>query len=590
MYAVLYTSAATLEQLLKQGADPNKRNDGNATALMWAASDLEKTSLLVRHGADVNARSDELRTALMIAAGRSHGAPIVKLLLDHGANPNPNANPGAESSPLLEAATAADPDSMELLMAHGADIKSVAEPAITVAVTMLCSRCVELLMAKEIDKATYTATLADIAVLGDTKAVRLMLDHGADVNAFDPTGRTPLMYASGSDLIPLDTVKLLIERGADVNASNRHQRAGDTGLTVLDIAKFRGNTPIVDLLVKSGAKGTEIPQPALKPRHENTIAGAIAGSIPVIQAADAGFTPKSGCISCHNNSMAAFAIGAARNRGFAVNEQIAAQQVKANIAFLEKMRDRLHQGFLVTTQDFFGPGMLGYVLVGLAAEKYKADLNTDTVAMYIRMHQRPDGHWAEAMADTRPPLGYQFIGQTALAMHALQIYAPKTDKPAYDKSIQMAAAWLAEARSNSNDDRAWRVLGLAWAGNRKDAMQNAMRELLNGQRADGGWSDLPSMESTAYATGKALVALQAAGLDVTGEAYQHGIRYVLKTQNEDGSWYVKSRALAFQPYFEAGFPHGYDQWISAAGTSWATMALALASPARQPVSALPPLL
>jgi hypothetical protein len=38
---------------------------------------------------------------------------------------------------------------------------------------------------------------------------------------------------------------------------------------------------------------------------------------------------------------------------------------------------------------------------------------------------------------------------------------------------------------------------------------------------------------------------------------------------------VKSRSFPFQPYFESGFPYGPDQWISAAGTSWATMALTL---------------
>jgi len=54
----------------------------------------------------------------------------------------------------------------------------------------------------------------------------------------------------------------------------------------------------------------------------------------------------------------------------------------------------------------------------------------------------------------------------------------------------------------------------------------------------------------------------------------------LSTQLEDGSWFVKSRAMAFQPYFDAGFPHGFDQWISTAGTNWTTMALSLASPAR----------
>src|SRR5258706_14342875 len=49
MYAVLYSNVATLDKLLKLEADPNKRNDVNATALMWAARDLEKTRLLVNH-------------------------------------------------------------------------------------------------------------------------------------------------------------------------------------------------------------------------------------------------------------------------------------------------------------------------------------------------------------------------------------------------------------------------------------------------------------------------------------------------------------------------------------------------------------
>ena len=87
------------------------------------------------------------------------------------------------------------------------------------------------------------------------------------------------------------------------------------------------------------------------------------------------------------------------------------------------------------------------------------------------------------------------------------------------------------------------------------------------------------MESTAYATGKALVALQTAGLPVSDPAYQRGVQFLLNTQQENGSWYVKSRAMGFQPYFDNGFPYAYDQWISAAGTSWATLALTLASPA-----------
>ena len=104
MYAVLYANAATLSELIKMGADVNAHNDANATALMWAAKDLDKTRLLVEHGAEVNVRSDDLRTPLMIAARKPGGVAIVKFLLDHGANPNPNPRPDTASSPLLEAA------------------------------------------------------------------------------------------------------------------------------------------------------------------------------------------------------------------------------------------------------------------------------------------------------------------------------------------------------------------------------------------------------------------------------------------------------------------------------------------------------
>ncbi|MCA9213895.1 MAG: hypothetical protein KDB27_12575 [Planctomycetales bacterium] len=49
----------------------------------------------------------------------------------------------------------------------------------------------------------------------------------------------------------------------------------------------------------------------------------------------------------------------------------------------------------------------------------------------------------------------------------------------------------------------------------------------------------------------------------------------MSTAEDDGSWpwRVISRSVKFQPYFESGFPHGHDQWISAAATGWAATAL-----------------
>ena len=84
------------------------------------------------------------------------------------------------------------------------------------------------------------------------------------------------------------------------------------------------------------------------------------------------------------------------------------------------------------------------------------------------------------------------------------------------------------------------------------------------------------MEPDAYATGQALYALHASGREPTTVPYEKGVRYLLRTQLEDGTWFVRSRAFGFQPYFESGFPHGKDQFISAAATSWAAMALAYA--------------
>ncbi len=85
--------------------------------------------------------------------------------------------------------------------------------------------------------------------------------------------------------------------------------------------------------------------------------------------------------------------------------------------------------------------------------------------------------------------------------------------------------------------------------------------------------------SDACSTGSALVALHlAGGVAPIHSTYRRGVQFLIRHQHDDGSWLVKSRSHPFQTYFESGFPHGADQFISAAASGWAVAALTCPSP------------
>jgi hypothetical protein len=369
----------------------------------------------------------------------------------------------------------------------------------------------------------------------------------------------------------VETVRTLIERGADLNAKN------PDGKTALDLARLRGSTPIVDLLVKAGAK----PGPATSyevppPKPATTIRAAVERSIPLLQKTDSIFLQKTSCVSCHHNTLTASTLATARKNGFAVDDQIASAQLKRIGTFMETWRERMLQGIAIPGQS----GTVSAILVGLADENYPPDEATDAAARVVMLRQLSDGRWQPS--GHRPPTESSDVHITAISIRALQVYGPKakTRRAKYDESVKRAADWLVKIRPQRPDERAYRLLGLAWAGftSESEVVRHAVRDLVAEQRTDGGWASLHSLGSDAYSTGLALAALkQAGGVESTNASFKQGIAFLLKTQLADGSWYVKSRAVPIQPYFESGFPHGHDQWISAAATNWATTALALAA-------------
>jgi len=565
MYAALYGDLASVRQLIDHGADVNASNDAGATALMWAIDDLDKVRLLLDHGADPNAMSVDSRTPLAIALGNKGSAAVVKLLLDHGANLEAK-NPRGRS---LFAGAGGDEAVLHILMEHGVKLEQLA-PALGSAIASECLVNVNLLLPAA-SKPALNFFFIDAAADRNDRVFRILLEHDADVKAAEPgLAFTALMYAANAEIGSGERVKDLIKRGADVNAKTAD------GSTALDFALRSGNAAAAEALRKAGAKEGDAPQaPVVKPKPAASIEAAIERSIPLLQRSDVAFIKKSGCVSCHNNNLTAMTVAAARKQGVRVDENIARAQLKAIAAYVESTRERYLQGVPIAGRA----DTTSYILLGMAAEGWPSDPATDAMARFLKAEQAADGKWRSFGA--RPPIESSDIQNTATVMRVLQTYTPKTQQADYQRAIQLGAEWIAKAQPLTTEDRAFQVLGLAWAAKLETARQ-AGRILLREQRSDGGWGQSSSLPSDAYATGQALVALNEAGvLALSDAAYKRGAQFLLDTQLEDGSWYVRSRTVPFQPYFDAGFPHGPDQFISAAATNWATMALLRVKPAAQ---------
>lgn len=574
MHAALYGDVALMRLLIDQGADVNAADKTGATALMWAAGDLGKVRLLVEHGATVDVRSEIGRTPLLIAASYLGNAEVVRLLLKSGAKITDRDKFG--ETVLTSASKRGDAELVETLIKAGADVlggggfQGRSPLAWATDEGNLETTACLLKYGAGKDPKSLNGALFNSCVRGPVGAVHLLLDQGANPNI--PSGfaaYTPLMGAAYSESSDVEVIKLLLKSGADVNAK------AATGDTALQLAAKRGRTEIVALLEKAGATPVEAPSAA--PAKTNTptdVRAAAEKSIALLQKCGPEFFRKSGCVACHQQSVTSLALAEARTRGLHVDETIAREQTQVTALTMRSFRDRFLQR--VDHPANSAPAT-GYVLMGLAAENYPADEYTDANVIETANRQMSDGSWTAF--GHRPPLEYSRISATALAVRAMQLYGPPGLKETLNRRIDRARDWLVAAQAGTNSDQAFRLLGLAWTGADKRLLQAQASELVAGQRADGGWAQLDKQESDAYATGLTLYALHhGSGLATSDPAYERGVKYLLSTQLPDGSWYVKSRSFPFQPYFESGFPHGPDQWISASATGFAAAALIDSAP------------
>jgi hypothetical protein len=385
-------------------------------------------------------------------------------------------------------------------------------------------------------------------MMQNRKLFQTFVDGNADLQVRDQSGATTLMWAVYQENASLEIIQRVLKAGVDPNARDAQ------GNTALVWAMRRGNAPAMRALEQAGAS------------REPQIREAVQKSLALLQKSSPQFR-VSGCISCHHQVLPFMAMAIARERGIAVDEPQAARDVEAVAAMWRNIREYM------TMEDHRIPNppiVVSYSLVGLAAAKYPADETTEAMARFLAQYQGKDGSWRSEIR--RPPMEASDLTATALSLRSLQLYGKD------EKRVSRAAEWLASQEPRSTEKQVMQLLGLSWAKATGAIVERRARELLTKQQPGGGWSQLDTPEADAYATGQALVALYSAGvLQPTDDAYRRAVDYLLRTQLADGSWLVVSRSFPLQPYKESGFPHGKDQWISAAGTSWAAMALSLAA-------------
>jgi hypothetical protein len=360
-------------------------------------------------------------------------------------------------------------------------------------------------------------------------------------------------------------VQYLLEQGSAINAVD------DSGRTALDWALTRGETPVAEYLRKAGGRSTAAlevtPRAAAVPRGARA---AIERALMRLQPASRAFTTWTTCSSCHNESLPGIAATLARERGLAVDEDAVAH---ARAVQERVWRGRREVAILADATAAGIPPSALYGLLELAESRQPATAVTDAVVIGLASRQYPDGGWYNAN-EIRPPLDGSVFTGTAMAVRALQAFAPPGRRAEMMGRVVRAREFLIRTAPRDTQDHAFRLLGLVWAGASSREIARARAALVALQRPDGGWAQMPTLGSDAYATGQTLYALRAAGLAGTDPTYRRGAAYLLRTQLDDGTWFVRTRAFGVQPYFETGFPHGRSQFISAAATAWAAIALA----------------
>jgi hypothetical protein len=349
--------------------------------------------------------------------------------------------------------------------------------------------------------------------------------------------------------------------------------AGERGAERLGRIDCEG--PLAQREVREAKPKAELAAPADGDQQE-AIESAIRKSIPLLEKGAAGHRDQRTCFTCHGQTLPVLALVAANQRGFTIDKDNLQSQVKRAADHMKRGR----KNYLIGRGQGGGHTTAGYALWTMEVGGAKPDEVTTAVGAYLVWDKKAD-HWRSS--SNRPPSEGSHFTATYLAVRALDVFGAKEQADLIASRKKKSLDWLLRTKAKDTEDRVFRLLALHRLDADSDTIRAAAKQLIESQRDDGGWAQIADLKSDAYATGSALFSLhEAEQIEVGDPVYRRGLRFLLQDQRDDGSWFVKSRSKPFQKHFESGFPHGKDQFISITGSGWATLALSLAAPEREP--------
>lgn len=584
-----------VRELLAQGENVHATNALGATPLHGAVNCPEAVHALLAAGAEVDAEMPNGATPLLVAIGRAGSGTAVDALLAHGADPTRVMKDvfGVPFSALVRAADAGDAALVARLLddPRVRQARELVDGALVNAAFRGHLAVVDSLLAAGADTAApdfLSGHALNRALYADQRQVALrLLPHCRDLARTSglATAVPTTMWAGYNESGDADLVQRLLESGGDPNA------VASNGESLRRWAEKRGATPLTTLLRARGAVDAgpvrkdrarvqrEIPASA-EARAALRRTG-VQKALGLLQRAGDRFLANghvraTNCVSCHHQSLPALALGRARQRGYAVDEAALARQLWAQERELRAGRVRAYS---LTDPVPDAPNNLGFSLLALHALNIGHDGTIEAMTWFLVESQRADGSFASH--HRRPPLEEGPIVGTALAVGGLRGLAPRYASRRVAEVQERAGAWLLAQDPDSRNQQLFQLLGLGFCEVSARQITPFAEAAAALQGSDGGVAPFPTTGADAWTTALFVFALRECGLGATfAPSIRRANDWLLARQHEDGSWWQESRTWPLQPHFDGGFPHGRDQWIAAAATALAAIALLEEEPAQ----------